>query len=354
MDLTYKFRWQHVAYRLIDDLIQYPSEFLPGMRVLGKRYKVSILTIEHALAHLEELGVVASAQPGKRRKVNPLKLKKIVAVQNREENRIVFLSPSDQRNHLMMAIYAAFHELCNQRNLSLSHLEFSSKVSDIRIQLATIRPKAIILYMVSKDIEDVALSLNIPAVVIGTRSLCFPAFSTVYSGLLIRAFQHAWEAGHRRISTILWNPEDSFYDTLATQCETHFPGEAATFSRRYNLPRFHGETSADYQAGLRNLFRYTPPSCLILLDLSHYLAASSFFLREGLRIPDDISVIILLQDPLLDDIVPSVAHFRVSPDDTANQVFNALQKQMEGLESHEQTDVISTWVPGDSLKILRS
>ncbi len=98
MDINYQFRWQHIAYCLIDDLVLNPCDALPGIRVLGKRYKVSLLTIKLALDHLEDLGIIAPAQPGKKRQVNPSKLKRIAALQNRKENRILFLSPVYQPN----------------------------------------------------------------------------------------------------------------------------------------------------------------------------------------------------------------------------------------------------------------
>jgi DNA-binding LacI/PurR family transcriptional regulator len=352
MNLNHKFRWQHIAYCLINDLIQKPRKLLPGIRVLGKQYKVSTLTIKLTLNYLEELGVIEPAQPGKKRQINLSKLKKIAALQNRAENHVVFLSAIGFHNHFMQTVYETLHELCNQKNLFLSHHEILPKLSEIRLQIATIRPRALILYALLEHIPDTVSFLNIPTVGIETASSHFPVFNTSYSPLLIRAFQQAREAGHHRISAIMWNPEILFYESLATKLENSLAGEEYSFSRRYNLPLFHGETAVDYQAKLKNLFRYTPPSCIILWDLSHYLAASSFFLREGLRIPDDISVILLSQNPLFCNIVPSVAHFALNPYDVANQIFHTLQKQMDGLESHEQTNLIPTWIPGDSLKIL--
>lgn len=354
MDLNYQFRWQYIAYCLIDDLVLNPCDSLPGIRVLGKRYKVSALTIKLALDHLEDLGIIAPAQPGKRRPVNQASLKRIAALQNKKENRILFLSPAGQTNHLTLSIYKAFHKLCNRENLFLRHVEIHQKPSEIRIQITMARPRAIILYSISDGAAEVVSSLNIPTVGISTLSSCFPTFIISYSDLLLRAFQHAWKVGHHSISSPLWNAGNSLYEAWATKLDSHFPEGASSFSRRYNLPRFQGETAADYQAALRGLFRYTPPTCLILFDLSHYLEASSFFLREGLRIPEDISVILLSNDPLLADIVPSVAHFVLFSDDMMKQAFHALREQMDGLESHGRTFFTPVWVPGDSLAAPRS
>ena len=151
----------------------------------------------------------------------------------------------------------------------------------------------------------------------------------------------------------IWKTRSSIYENLAGHLEKEFSGSSIHFNRRYNLPFIQGETKSDYHEALRGLFRYTPPTCIILPGISQYLTAGSFFLKEGLRIPDDISVIILSQDPLLEDIVPSIAHFTLYSDDMIRQAFHALQEQMSGLQSPEQTELIPIWVPGDSLAVLK-
>lgn len=88
MDIDYKFLWEKFAHRLIDDLVQNPSMTLPGIRAMMSRYKVSLTTVEHALRHLETLGIIEPPQQGKSRKINLTKIQEIIVQRGKTGNRI--------------------------------------------------------------------------------------------------------------------------------------------------------------------------------------------------------------------------------------------------------------------------
>ncbi len=270
-------------------------------------------------------------------------------------NRILFLSVRrESPGHISKHIYEAFHGHCERENLLLCYIEIPAEPSEVRDLLAAIQPQGVILYAVPEVVEDIVFSLNIPAIGIGKGSSLIPRFHISQVGLLTQAFQRAREAGHRSIMAPLWNVGDTDYEAFAAELEKHLSEGATSFSRRYNLPSIQGENTADYRAALRELFRYTPPSCIILQDLSHYLPAASFFMQERLRIPADISVILCLEDPLLSYIAPSVAHFSLFSADMITHAFHVLQEQMSGLQLHEQMEIVPVWVPGDSLAAPKS
>ncbi len=356
MDLNYQLSWHQLAHRLIDDLIHSPDAGLPGIQAMRRQYRVTRLTAERALRHLEELGVVEPAQLRKKRQVNLSKLQSVASSQGRPEKRIFFISDSPASNLPYMArdIYGAMHTLCEREGYSLDYIQFPARAADLRSLLISLQPRGVILYTIPPRVAEVVFSLNIPAVGIGVTSSRIPTFNSSHTNLLVCAFKQAYKAGHHSITMPIWKTQGSLYEKLAEKLEKAFSGSPIHFSRRYNLPFIEGETKSDYHEALRGLFRYTPPTCIILPGISQYLTAVSFFLKEGLRIPDDISVIILSQDPLLEDIVPSIAHFTLYSDDMVRRAFHALQEQMSGLQSPEETELIPIWVPGDSLATLKS
>ena len=355
MDPNYQFRWQQFAHRLIDDLIEHPSVALPGVWELARQYKVSRPTVEHALSHLEDLGVIAPAQTGKRRQINLANLQIISSRQDRLGKRILYLSVrSDSPGHISKNVYEDFHKHCERENLYLSYIEIPSEPSAVRDLLASIRPRGVILYMAPKVVEEIVFSLNIPAIGIGPGSSLIPKFHISHAGLLAQAFQRAREAGHRRIMAPLWNVPDTYYEKVAAELEKHLCWEEPPFSRLYNLPSCQGATPQEDQAVLRELFRYTPPSCIILYGLTHYLTASSFLQENRLRIPADISIVVCFGDPLFANIYPSIAHFILFSDDMILHAFHVLQEQMNGLQSHELTELTPVWVPGGSLAAPKS
>ena len=352
MDLDYQFRWQQFAHRLVDDLIQHPSANLPGMRKLETQYKVSRSTIEHALGHLAGLGIVTPAQHGKMRKVNLSRLHKISSLRGQANKRILFLSecPASNPAYMTRSLYESFHKLCDQEGFSLSFFEVPSEPSELHALLSAIQPCGAILYSVPTAISKSVFALDIPAIRIGGSPFHqTPYFVTSYSGLLIQAFEQGWKAGHRGISAPLWNKSPELHEKLAAQLENHFSRGGRSFTKRYHLPSFPGESPEEYLAALRELFRYTPPTCIILHNLDDYLMASSFFLREGLRIPDDISIILLSGEPSIEKVVPSIARFILFNSGMTLQAFRVLQEQMNGFLSHEHVELSPIWVPGDSL-----
>ena len=351
MDLKVKMSWNQLAQRLICDLTNSPHLLLPGIRTLQKQYGVTRLTIERTLQHLEELEILTPAQLGKKREINHSRLKKI-ATQHKVKNDHILFIVTDA---LCLLAYTTrklqklLYSLCEQENLHLDQVVLPSKETEIRALLMALNPRGIILFNIVEPIEKLVCSLNVPTIGIGTHFYRVPSYYYVYGNMLCRAIEQAMKFGHRRISAPFWNVRASNYAPVAEVVETFFKAESIPFSEKYNLPRFTGTTSREFYNSFFELFRYTPPTCVILYDLSHYLAFSSFLLKKGLRIPDDISIILLSEDPMIEEIFPTLAHFIRLPEGIVRKSFRLLLSEIDGLQIHEQTEFVPTWVPGDSL-----
>ena len=351
MDSNYQFRWEQLARHMIDDLIAHPIPKLPGIQALTVKYKVGRETVERALQFLEELGVVEPAQPGKSRHIDLSKIHEYAYMQGKSERRIFFLSaePASNPVSVVRITYESLHAICEETGFYLSYVTIPTKPSELRALLISMQPRGVILHVLPNNILEIVHELKIPAVGIGQVSPHFPCFYIGYDTLLIQAFEQARKTGHRRITTPVWRKKLVLYEGLAEQLENYFSQKEMNFSRNYNFPFVHGTTPEDYHATLREVFRYTPPDCIIIHDLSQYLLTCSFFMKEGVCIPDDVSVILLSNDPLMEDNRPSIAHFVIFSNDIARLVFNSLMAQIDGLQSSEQTVIPLVFVDGDSL-----
>jgi DNA-binding GntR family transcriptional regulator len=112
LNLNYQYRWQQFAFHLVNDLVRHPITTLPGIHALGRQYKVSRPTVEHALSHLEELGVIAPAQPGKRRKVKH-------ALSHLEDLGVIAPVQTDKRRNVKRATFEKLLNSSCARNMSL-------------------------------------------------------------------------------------------------------------------------------------------------------------------------------------------------------------------------------------------
>ncbi len=266
-------------------------------------------------------------------------------------NRILFIPAAFneiETSYLVQHIYENFHELCENSGLFLTAFDCTrARSPKLQSLLAELRPRgAIVVGSGNRALEDV-LSMAIPAIGISMKDSRLPCF------FHLNGFPDAWlrarAMGHVRVAMPFVMGEEVVYEQLASELKQVAARGGFPFNPVFNFPKVPSPAVQAYHAMLDGLFRHTPPTCLILDDLSHYLAASSFLLQRRLRIPSEVSVILLKQDPLLADILPSIAHY-IRYDRTALvQAFASLMEQMNGLRSREQVQLDARWVAGDSL-----
>ncbi len=117
------------------------------------------------------------------------------------------------------------------------------------------------------------------------------------------------EPGHRKIVLLtrqIWRlpqpgaAEQAFLDTLSSY---------GIPPSRYHLP--HWEKSVEgFHARLEALFRFTPPTALIIDEVPFFVAVQQFFAGRTIRIPNEVSLICTDASPDFDWCRPTVAHIR--------------------------------------------
>ena len=352
MNPVYEYRWHQMAHRLMDDLLRSPGATLPGVRTLAPRYNVSRKTVERALAYFEELGILAPAEGGRKRQIHNARLRKVASSKgNMSANRILFVSvvfKEIQTSHLVKHIFENFRELCEKSGFFLSPFDAArASPSKLKTLLAELRPRGAIVHGSGNPALNAVLALDIPAIGVAMRDSRLPCF--FHRNGYLDAWLHARAMGHSRVAMPVVMGAEAVYEEFASELKQLADRGGFAFNPVFNFPKVQTATVEEYHDLLDRLFRHTPPTCLVLDDLSHYLAASSFLQQRRLRTPSDVSIILLTQDPLLADILPSIAHnIRYDPNGLA-RAFATLREQMNGLRSHEQVVLSARWVPGDSL-----
>jgi DNA-binding LacI/PurR family transcriptional regulator len=75
----------------------------------------------------------------------------------------------------------------------------------------------------------------------------------------------------------------------------------------YNLPEWEGSIKG-FHAGMESLFRHTPPTAMILDEEPFVMATFQFCLANGLRVPEDLSLLCTDPGPAFAWCQPSIAH----------------------------------------------
>ena len=218
MNPNYQFSWRELARQLTEDLLSTPSTALAGVDALGKQYKVSRLTVKRALSHLEELGIIAPAERGKKRQVDLKKLRKVASLQNMErvKNRVVFLAvfPESNPTYPTRFHFEIFHKLCDQERLLLTYIQIPRERAELHALLRALQPRGAILYCVPPAVSETVISLAIPAIQLGGQEgLELPPF-------LPPALSAAFEQPLSLVTTIRVLSPNPAASTASTICPT--------------------------------------------------------------------------------------------------------------------------------------
>jgi DNA-binding LacI/PurR family transcriptional regulator len=104
-------------------------------------------------------------------------------------------------------------------------------------------------------------------------------------------------AGHRRIVFVTEQAMRERKDSRMTAAYRAALKQAGVTPGRYNMPDWE-ETPEGLRDLLKELFRITPPTALILSDHRVLLGTWAFLMERGLRVPADVSLVALEPDDI--------------------------------------------------------
>lgn len=320
-------------------LNQNATHKIPGVDRLSSELGVSRDTVRRALILLEKSGIIRSGGKGKARAiVNDPTLEG--AQSNRSKILRVKIFLDMNMEHL--ASYLVTHALQLQQQLTDvgCHCQFTDRtLADFDHQ-----PQRISRYVAANE-ADVWIVMAAPSEVLEWfeqqsfvtiawdgrhRHLGLPGSGTNLVPAIREATRHLISLGHRRIAylapPIIRQPSVStsgqaFLEELNTRS-----GSAAS---SYHLPEFSSDPHG-IELALKEMFRVTPPTALIVGMHSYHLTVLSFLRQNKLRVPEDVSIIAAYMDAKLDWMVPRQAHFHLQMDKIVRRIVKWIEDVMGG------------------------
>lgn len=116
----------------------------------------------------------------------------------------------------------------------------------------------------------------------------------------------------------------------------------------YNMPGWEGGLQGLY-AYLDSSFQHTAPTAIIAGSASTYFATQSFLVTRGIRVPQDLSLICVGNDPYFSQCQPSVSHIRWSSRSVANRIVRWGNNISHGKEDTRQTMIDAEFVEGGTI-----
>jgi LacI family transcriptional regulator len=181
-------------------------------------------------------------------------------------------------------------------------------------------------------------SVSLPDVDLDHYALCRHA-----AGLLVRA-------GHRNIALVIENthrPGD--FDS-----ERGFMDGCALSGRSDVYPCLmrHEKAVESVTNGLERLLQQPhPPSALCITEPTAYLTAVSYFGRNRLRIPEDISILCRGSDAFLEHLIPLPSRYYCPPERFSRQMARQVLQCVQGKPLTKQNiRIMPGYLPGRSIR----
>ncbi len=177
-----------------------------------------------------------------------------------------------------------------------------------------------------------------------------PAVNVQYQVLLRKLI----ELGHRKI---IFFTRSTTPDMMEREMKSHI-GQRGVLARElsahgiacgdYNLPCFENDPEKLQQC-LRELFRVTPPTAIYVDEAFVALVVYEFLLKQGIRVPEDVSLVCNIEDPAFEWNRPVISHFRWAPGAIGRRVLQWADHVARGKEDFRQVSTKVTFVEGGTI-----
>jgi len=336
----------HLRGRLVDGRLR--GE-MPGVLKLEEELGVNRNTLEAALRILEQEGWLAPQGAGKPRR--------IVAAKGRARAglvRRIGMLVGDAADRRLDYILQVEHELrADGHTLVHAPQAMAQLGMDVKRIARTARKMEVDGWIVlggSREILEwfVARRMAVFAVFGRWRRLRVAAAAPDKPPVYAEVVRHLAALGHSRIVLLTRRLRRLPVPGAAEQAFLDALGETGMEPGLFHLPDWE-ETVEGFHARLESLFQVTPPTALLVDEVSFFFATQQFLGRRGLRAPEDVSLVCTDDDPHFEWCLPSVAHIRWDSRPVVRRIVRWVDNLSHGRDDVRQTTTPAEFVAGGTV-----
>ena len=282
------------------------SGTMTGGERLSRELGVGRMTVEAALSQLEEEGLLVPQGAGRRRRI--VMPKHITAPSLRVG--ILLYAPDDSKLYYMVDLQ---HRLLNAGHIasfaSKTLVELGMDIGRISRLVEKTPADAWVVSSGSREVLEWFAEHHLPTFAFAGRrhGVRIASIGPQKEPAMRALVQRLVSLGHRRIvllaREVRRKPEPGKFEKV-------FLEELAAHNIQtgaYNLPDWT-ETAEGLQQLLNNLYRYSPPTALIIEESSTFFAVQHYLAQRGILAPRDVSLICDDPDPAFAWCRPKIAH----------------------------------------------
>ena len=219
-------------------------------------------------------------------------------------------------------------------NLIPSHGFYREKAEKSRESLMQQHPSGCWVLSFSKpDIQRWFQNRNIPAVIAGHREagIHLPSVGTNSRAIMFHMIGRLTSCGHRRIALLTGNASTGGV-TLYRQSFNEICREMGQERVMGRIIFFHDESPETGGRDILHALRLKDgPTALIIVNPLHVVTAFSFLPRNGVVIPDDVSIVTTFGDRNLDHLSPSPSRYYFNANIYVRKLLETIQKVQMGM-----------------------
>lgn len=331
------------------------TQRLPGTRLLALRLGVSPPTVGAALDRLVTEGFLESGGPRRAYRLTEQARANVPAGARPRQRELVILTHEavgqlvENTRELvesLMGRMAGKGWLVRLQVLDFVHVKRPQKIWDRQIG-ATDGTKIIAVYG-SVVLAEWATQRKIPMLFLGGSVGSFPVpFVGVSSSRMAEeALERLTSLGHRGIVLPLCDRTSEFKHKLKELTQAAIERMGGTYVPHHHNPESTHQAPDVMRRILTKVFAGQGPTALVLLDWNEVVAAYCFITERGLRVPRDVSLVMLSDVPASRWFQPELCRFRVPK----SKIVSEMIKWLDARPGTARGTILSgTWVDGASI-----
>lgn len=321
---------------------------LPGEGWMMAQFQAGRGTVRAAMAQLEQEGILAPCEPGKRRSI-------VMSEDSFAARKIrvrIFLYEKQDRGDIdISSLLAELLEAGVDADFAGKSLkELGMQVNRLARFVKQNPADAWIVIAASREVLEWFSEQTTPAMAMYGRQGGLPiaaAFPLIIPGQTA-AVQRLIELGHKRIVMLareerrkpkLSYPEQVFIDQLEA---------AGITTGDYNLPDWE-ESREGLCRLLDELYRISPPTALFFQEAQLFIAARSHLADRGIVAPRDVSLVVAADDPSFAWSNPMPSQIRWDYQPVVRRIVRWAKNVAAGKEDYQKVGTESEFLEGGTI-----
>jgi DNA-binding LacI/PurR family transcriptional regulator len=324
----------------------------PGLRELETMLGVSRTAIRPALESLVNRGLLVPSGPRRRLQVasDPNQ------VAGHLRGRKILMLESSQLGERLMISTVIAASLANRgaaKHWTIDHqvVRADQNRSNVkRWQRLLDSSGADVLIVVAGTLKSLAWAIQcgVPVLALGgdTSEFSIPVVGYNSDAMVESALDRLLETGHRDICFPLAVKSSNYVKEMERTMVDAFARHGVIFQPQLHFPQWHSNVPDAWREGLLWRFGTRPPDALVLDGVNAYQTCLGVLMELGLKVPEDVSLVVIGEQTELSWFHPLPASFDLDPLRLADKIANWIDSP-----TSEQKSLIlqPKWLEGGSI-----